>query len=90
MARCLLPVKVTPNAKRDEIGEWKAEELRVKVAAPPLDGRANEAVRDLLADGLDLPKGAVRLSRGASSRHKTFQIDGLDLAGVQKRLRVTA
>lgn len=90
MPGCLLPVKVTPHAKREEIGAWVAGELRVKVSAPALEGRANEAVRDLLSGTLGLPRTAVALKRGASSRHKIFQIEGMDLGGVRQRLGWTS
>jgi uncharacterized protein YggU (UPF0235/DUF167 family) len=54
--------------------------LKVRIAAPPVDGKANAAVREFLAETLGLPKSAVVLERGSSSRLKMFTIpDGTPL-----------
>ena len=53
------------------------ETLRVRVTAPPVDGRANEALIRLLAAVLDVPRGDVRLVGGQTSREKVVAIDGL-------------
>ena len=58
----------------------------MKVHAPALDGRANEALLEYLADELGLPKRAVTLIRGDKSRHKVVRIDGLTLAETKARL----
>lgn len=70
-----LAVLVVPGASRTEIAGVQGEALKIRVAAPPEGGRANEAVAALLADRLGLPRRAVRLARGATSRHKIFEID---------------
>lgn len=74
-----LSLHVTPKAKRSEILGWVQDAegrpvLKLKVAAPPEDGRANEEVISLLARTLKLPKSAISLERGAASRHKTVKI----------------
>ena len=79
-------VRVTPGARAATIGEWKDDVLRVKVREPAEKGRANEAVARLLAKSLDVPPTAVVLKRGAASREKLFEIDGLDDAEARKRL----
>jgi hypothetical protein len=61
-------------------------ELRVSVSAPPEGGRANQAVAALLAEALGLKSRAVLLTRGAGSRRKTFEIEGLDSAEARRRL----
>jgi len=65
-----LALKVQPRARRDEIGEPLGNELKVKITAPPVDSAANEALIELLAGKLDVPRGAIRLVRGQTSRHK--------------------
>lgn len=70
-------VRLTPRAARDQIAGWRAGVLRVRVAAPPVDGRANEALERLLADALGLPRSAVRIVSGARARDKLVAIDGL-------------
>jgi len=83
---CTLELKVIPNAPRDEIAGWLGAALKVKVRAPALEGRANDALTDFLADRLGLPRRAVALVRGGRSRHKIVRIDGLDSAAVRRRL----
>lgn len=79
-------VRVTPGARESTIGEWKDDILRVKVREPAEKGRANEAVARLLAKSLAVPPTAVTLKRGATSREKLFEIDGLTDDEVRKRL----
>ncbi len=74
-----LHVRATPNARASEIVGWEDDPqvgrvLRVRIAAPPVDGKANAALRDFLATSLDLPKSKVTLEKGGSSRYKTFAI----------------
>ncbi len=84
----MLELKVVPNASRDEIAGWLAGAIKVKIRAPALDGRANEALTDFLAQQLGLPRRAVTVARGNKSRHKLVRIDGLALDEVKRRLRV--
>lgn len=77
----LLAVAVVPNAKRTAVDGLHDGALRVRLAAPPVDGKANDALVAWLAGELGLPRRAVRLLRGASSRRKQLEID-LDAAAV--------
>ena len=54
------------------------EALKVRLAAPPVDGAANAALVVLLADELDVARSAVRIASGESSRSKTVQVDGIE------------
>ncbi len=80
-----LRVRATPNARRSEVCGWEDDAqagriLRVRVAAPPVEGKANDALRDFLAGSLGLPKSKVVLEKGGSSRFKSFEIpDGTSL-----------
>lgn len=82
-----LRVRAIPNARRSEVIGWEDDAqagriLRVRVAAPPQDGKANAELRDFLATTLGLPKSRVILDKGGSSRFKTFEIpDGTALPG---------
>lgn len=74
-----LRVRATPNARRNEVIGWEDDAqagriLRVRVAAPPLEGKANTELRDFLAKTLDLPKSKVVLAKGNASRFKSFEI----------------
>jgi len=71
-------VRVIPRAARDQLAGTRDGRLLVRVTAPPLDGRANAAVCALLAKAAGVPKGAVRVVRGETSRDKRVQIDGDD------------
>jgi hypothetical protein len=84
-----LAVKVQPRASVNEIGEPLGDELRVKVAAPPVDSAANEAVLRLLAERLDCARNQVELVRGHTSRHKVIKLHGLSAGTVIARLRPT-
>ncbi|WP_018145629.1 DUF167 domain-containing protein [Thioalkalivibrio sp. AKL6] len=71
-----LKVKVAPGSKRNAIGGWMGDTLKLKVHAPPEKGRANAAVIGLLAAELDCPKSAVQVVAGATSRSKTVVVEG--------------
>lgn len=70
-------VRVVPRASRDAIeGEYQGA-LKVRLTAPPVDDRANEALRRLLAERLKVPVSAVRILGGEKSRNKRVQITGV-------------
>ena len=70
-------VRLVPRADRDAIeGEYQTA-LKVRVTAPPIDNRANEAVRRLLAERLKVPLSAVKILGGEKSRNKRVQISGI-------------
>jgi hypothetical protein len=72
-----LAVKVQPRAHRDEIIGLVGAELKIKVAAPPVDSAANAALLRLLAEKLCCPRSSVQLVRGATVRHKRVAVLGL-------------
>ncbi len=82
-----LAVRLSPRASRTEIAGFEGDELRVRVTAPPVDGRANEALTRLLAKRLGLARGDVRIVAGHGSRQKVVAIDGLAEPEVRLRLR---
>ncbi|MEM2941188.1 MAG: DUF167 domain-containing protein [Thermoproteota archaeon] len=70
----IVKVRVVPNARENRVtdeGGW----LKVYVMAPPVEGKANKAVVELLADYFKVRRGAVRIARGGASREKVFEID---------------
>lgn len=87
MPSCTLAIKAIPNAPRSEVVGWLGDALKVKVHAPPVEGKANDALCVFLADTLGLPRRAVTIARGDTSRHKLVRIDGLDRATVQAKLQ---
>ena len=74
-----LRVVATPNARKDEVLGWENDSavgrvLRIRVAVPPVDGKANVRLREVLADYLGIAKSRVRLEKGGTSRIKTFEV----------------
>ena len=76
-------VHVQPRASRSEITGLHGAALKVRLQAPPVDGAANEALVALIAGRLGLPKSAVRVVSGATSRSKTVEIEGTTEAAVR-------
>ncbi len=70
----LLSVHLVPNAKQNEIVGWVQGALKIRIAAPPIEGRANEALIKFLADKLDLAPSEISMEKGASSKHKRIKI----------------
>jgi len=85
---CTLELKVIPNAPRDEIAGWLGDVLKVKIHAPALEGRANDALLDFLATATGVHRRDVTLLRGDRSRQKVVRVAGLDLAEFRRRIRV--
>lgn len=71
----VLSISVVPGASRTELVGLHGEALRVRLAAPPVDGKANDALLGWLAEALGLPRRQVTLLRGASSRQKQAWVD---------------
>lgn len=82
-----LAIRVVPRAKKNEIAQIMSDgTLKVRVTAPPVDGKANDAVIELLAEVLDVPASSVEIVAGATSREKLLSILDLDAAAVQRKL----
>jgi uncharacterized protein len=88
MAR--IAVRVTPRARKDEIAGERGGALVVRVTAPPVEGKANDAVRRLLAKRLGIAPGRVSVVRGASGRDKLVEIDGMEAEAVHRALSISA
>ena len=83
-----LAVVVTPRASRTELAGVAGGRLRVRVAAPPVDGAANEELVRFLARHLGLARSAVALASGAAGRRKTVLVTGMTPDEVARRLSV--
>jgi uncharacterized protein len=70
-------VQVQPRASRDAIEGEYGDALRIRLTAPPVDDRANEALRRLLAQRLNVPRTAVRIVAGEKSRRKRVVVAGV-------------
>jgi uncharacterized protein len=75
-----LSVLVQPRASRSRVVGEHDGQLKVQLAAPPVQGAANEALQELLADVLGVPRRAVRLVAGETSRRKRVHVTGVKAA----------
>jgi uncharacterized protein (TIGR00251 family) len=83
-------LRVSPGANRAHVVGRHGEAWKVRVAAPPEGGRANDAVVRLLAETLSLPRDAVTLVSGHGARDKIVQLAGLDPTQIERRLSSAA
>lgn len=88
-ARALIKLRVVPNARRTEVVGDYGEAIKIKIHAPALEGKANAALLDFLAERLRVAAGGVELIAGEKSRDKTVAVSGLSAEEVRKRLSAT-
>ena len=74
--RITLTLHIQPGAKKTEVAGQHGEALKIRLAAPPVDGKANEALLRFVAETLGLPKSAVSLKSGQTSRRKVVEVSG--------------
>jgi uncharacterized protein (TIGR00251 family) len=87
--RTSLLVHVQPRASRTEVVGRHGAAIKVRVAAPPVDGAANAELVRFLAERLGVRRALVRVASGTSARDKRIEIEGLDNARALERLGVT-
>lgn len=75
----LLVLHVQPGAKRSEVSGLHGDALKIRLAAPPIEGRANDALRRFIADRFGVPLRNVELQKGVQSRHKTVRVSGSEV-----------
>ena len=81
-----LAIRVQPRAKRTEVAGERGGAVVIRVSAPPVDGRANEAVCRLIAERAGVPRSAVTVVRGQTGRDKLVRVDGLSADAVRESL----
>lgn len=74
-----LVLHVQPGAKRTEVIGLHGDALKIRLAAPPIEGRANEALLRFIAGSFNVPRRNVELKQGALSRHKVVLVNGSTL-----------
>lgn len=87
---CRIDLKVVPGSRASKVVGALGARLKVKVAAPPEDGKANRAVCELLATALGVPERGVTIVAGASSPEKTARVEGLNAAAAREKLGLGA
>lgn len=73
-----IPVRIQPKSSRDEIAGIHDGRLKIKLTAPPVDGKANERLVSFIAKTLGVPKSGVEIVKGKTSRLKTLRVLDID------------
>lgn len=84
----IIAVKVLPRGKRNEIVGVEADTLKVRLSAPPVEGRANVALTKFVANLLDVPRANVEIVRGHTSRQKWLRVRGVSSHDVRDKLKL--
>ena len=82
--RATLTLHIQPGAKKSEFAGLHGDALKVRLAAPPVDGKANEALLRFMAEELGIPKSAVNLKSGQTSRRKVLEVAGTTAEAVNR------
>jgi len=77
-----LTLHIQPGAKKSEFAGLHGDALKIRLAAPPVDGKANAALSEFVADRLGLARSAVRLKSGQTSRRKILEVSGSNAVAV--------
>ncbi|MDR0735247.1 MAG: DUF167 domain-containing protein [Zoogloeaceae bacterium] len=85
----LLALHIQPGAKKSGVAGRYGDALKICVSAPPADGKANTALLDFLADWLQIPKSALRLKSGQTSRRKVVRVEGVGSEALARRIAET-
>jgi uncharacterized protein (TIGR00251 family) len=85
----LIRVRVQPRASRNALSNHKDGGIRVALTAPPVDGAANKALEEFLAEALGLAKRSVQVTAGLKSREKTVRVEGIGEQAVRDRLHLS-
>lgn len=80
------PVHVVPRSRKNEISGRYGQAVKIRLTAPPVEGKANEALIEFLAKRLDVPKRTIEILSGASSRNKVVCVLGLTPPELEARL----
>ena len=84
--RLFLTVRVTPRSDRDEITGIHGDALKIRLNAPPVDGKANDRLVRFLSEHLKIPNAQVQIIRGFASREKQLLVTGLKAEELLARL----
>jgi uncharacterized protein (TIGR00251 family) len=80
-------VKVHPRARKNAITGATGDALKLAITAPPVEGKANQACIEFLAEFLNVPRASVTIVAGQSSRNKVIRVAGRTAAQIEERLR---
>jgi uncharacterized protein (TIGR00251 family) len=83
-----LRVRVQPRASRTDVAGPYGDALRIRVAAPPVDGAANDELIRFLATRLGVPRSAITIVSGATGRSKVAAVEGIGASEAARRLGI--
>ena len=79
-------VKIHPRARKNAVTGKIGDALKISLTAPPVEGRANQALREFLAELLNVPRSSIKIVAGQNSRSKVISVSGLSVEDVRSRL----
>ncbi len=82
-----LHVQIQPGASQNKVVSFESGILKLRIAAPPVEGKANRKTIEFLADILDVPPSRIRIKSGLTSKQKILVIDGVTGDQLDKRIK---
>ena len=82
----VLPIRVIPRSPRTRVDGMRGDAILIRLAAPPVEGAANDALIAFLSDALGLPRRNFQIVSGEKSRDKRVSVAGMDVASAMKML----
>jgi hypothetical protein len=83
---CIFRVRVLPRSRRDEVVGLHGDALKIRLMAPPVEGKANRALQEFLAGRLGVSRSAVEILSGHASRQKRVRVTGVSAAAIRALL----
>jgi len=80
-------VKVIPRASKNQIAGVEGDAIKIRLRAPPVDGKANDALIEFLADALNVRRAQVEIITGQTSRHKVVRVRGITATQIEEKLK---
>ena len=84
-----IQIHAVPGSRGTAVAGMHGSAIKIRLAAPPVEGRANEELIRFLSERLAMPKSCIHIEHGTSSRAKRVRVDGLDETEAQQRLGIT-
>ena len=79
-------VKVVPRASKNQVAGVEGDAIKIRLNAPPVEGKANDALIEFLADALDLRRAQIEIISGNTSRHKVVRVRGATGKQIEEKL----
>ncbi len=80
-------VQAHPGAKKNQVLRFEDGAWNIKIAAPPVEGKANKKLIEFLSEVLDVPKGHITIEKGSTSKRKMIMVEGITQQEVDRKLR---